>query len=109
MVIVTKCELTSSQFPFRIKLSDMCKITKLCNIRIFDTIGLENFKYLRFCSTFRLLRHRIFRTTLQHTMQHAACSFDPFHIPWILQNLLFSQTKFWQEDFFNISNHLPDS
>ena len=27
-------------------------------------------------------------------MQHAACSFDPFDIPWILQNLLFSQTSF---------------
>ena len=28
------------------------------------------------------------------SMQHAACSFDPFDIPWILQNLLFSQTSF---------------
>ena len=40
---------------------------------------------------------------------HAACSFDPFDIPWILQNLLFSPTSFWWADFFNISNHLPDS
>ena len=42
-------------------------------------------------------------------MQHAACSFDPFDIPWILQKLLFSQTSFWWEDFLNISNHLPES
>ena len=41
-------------------------------------------------------------------MQHAAWTFDTFNIPWILQNVLFLQTSFWQEDFFNISNHLPD-
>ena len=46
---------------------------------------------------------------LQDTMQHAAWTFDTSDIPWILQNLLFSQTSFWREDFFNISNHLPDS
>ena len=40
-------------------------------------------------------------------MQHAAWTFDTSDIPWILQNLLFSQTSFWWEDFFNISNHLP--
>ena len=38
----------------------------------------------------------MFHTTLKHTIQHAACSFDPFDIPWILQNLLFSQTSFWK-------------
>ena len=53
---------------------------------------------------FRLLRHRIFHRTLQDTMQHAACSFDPFNIPWILQKLLFLHTSFWQEDFLNICN-----
>ena len=37
------------------------------------------------------------------------CIFDVFDIPWILQELLFSQTSFWQESFLNISNHLPDS
>ena len=58
---------------------------------------------------FRLHQHRIFCRTLQHTMQHAACSFDPFDIPWILQKLLFSHTSFWWEDFLNFSNHLPDS
>ena len=58
---------------------------------------------------FRLLRHRIFHRTLQDTMQHAACSFDSFDIIWNLQKLLFSHTSFWQEDFLNISNHLPDS
>ena len=42
-------------------------------------------------------------------MQHAAWTFDPSNISWILQKFLFSHTSFWQEDFFNISNHLPDS
>ena len=37
------------------------------------------------------------------------CIFDVFDIPWILQELLFSQTSFWRESFLNISNHLPDS
>ena len=41
------------------------------------------------------------------SMQHESSMF--FDIPWILQNLLFLQTSFWQESFFNISNHLPDS
>ena len=41
-------------------------------------------------------------------MQHAAWISDVFDIPWILQELLFSQTSFWQESFLNISNHLPE-
>ena len=47
-------------------------------------------------------------TSLSCCMQHAAC-IDSVDIPWILQKLLFSHTSFWQEDFLNISNHLPDS
>ena len=58
---------------------------------------------------FQLLQHRIFHRTLQDTMQHAICSFDPFDIPLILQKLCFSHTSFWQEDLLNISSHLPDS
>ena len=30
--------------------------------------------------------------------------FDVFDIPWILQNLLFAHTSFWQESFLNIPN-----
>ena len=56
-----------------------------------------------------LLNFILFHTTLQGTMQHAACTFDPSDIPWILQKLLFSHTSFWREDFLNIFNHLPDS
>ena len=41
-------------------------------------------------------------------MQHAAC-INSIDIPWILQNLLFLHTSFWQELSINISNHLPDS
>ena len=41
--------------------------------------------------------------------EHAACIFDVFDIPWILQNLFFLHTSFWREGFLNISNHLPDS
>ena len=45
---------------------------------------------------------------------HKACSMqqcisDIFDMPWILQNLLFSQTSFWQESFLHVSNHWPDS
>ena len=45
---------------------------------------------------------------------HRVCSMqqgisDIFDIPWILQELLFSQTSFWWESFLNISNNLPDS
>ena len=58
---------------------------------------------------FQLPQHRIFHTTFQHSMQHAACTFNPFDIPWILQNLLFLHTSFWWEKFLNISSHLPDS
>ena len=43
------------------------------------------------------------------SMQHTACIFDIFNIPWILQNLLFLHTSFWQEGFLNISNPLSDS
>ena len=44
---------------------------------------------------------------LQDRMQHAAWTFDPSDIPWILQNLPFPHTSFWRESFLNISNHLP--
>ena len=50
---------------------------------------------------FRLLQHRIFHTTLQHSMQYAVLA--------PLTYLLFSQTSFWQEGSLDISNHLPDS
>ena len=43
------------------------------------------------------------------TMQHAACAFNPVNIPWILQEGAFPHSSFWQEDFCNISNHLPVS
>ena len=42
-------------------------------------------------------------------MQHVVWTFDTFNIPWILQNLLFLHTSFWQESFLNISNHLLKS
>ena len=42
---------------------------------------------------FRHLRHSIC-TPLQDTMQHAAWTFHPSDIPWILQKLLFSHTSF---------------
>ena len=38
---------------------------------------------------------------------HAASTFNPFDMPWILQNLLFLHTSFWLESFLNISNHWP--
>ena len=33
--------------------------------------------------------------------------FDLSDTPWILQRSSFSHSSFWQEDFLNISNHLP--
>ena len=50
---------------------------------------------------FQLFQHRIFHTTLQHSIQHAH-TLD-------LANKLFPHTSFWREKFLNISNHLPDS
>ena len=72
-------------------------------------LNVLNLLYCGYFYFFWLLWHRIFCTTLQDSMQHAAFTFDAFNIPWILHNLLFPLTSFWQESLFNISNHWPDS
>ena len=57
-------------------------------------MNILNLMYYAYFYLFQLLQHRIFHTTLQHCIHHAACTFNPFDIPWILQNLLFSAYQF---------------
>ena len=83
--------------------------------RAFDTSHITNnllkcnltywFKlYFISFDTFDMVLYYI-HTTLQDSIQHAAWTFDTSDIPWILQNLLFLHTRFWQESFLHISNH----